>query len=124
MKVCFAVEENDGMESTVYNHFGSAPEFVVVDTELKKTVTIKNRDIQHAHGACNPVAAIGGHQIDAVIVGGIGAGALMKLNEEGIRVFRSVANTIKDNLVLLTEKKLPEMTVRQTCGGHQGKCGH
>jgi predicted Fe-Mo cluster-binding NifX family protein len=124
MKVCFAVQENDGIESTVYNHFGSAPAFVVIDTEAEKTVSINNRDMNHAHGACNPVAAIGGQQIDAVVVGGIGAGALMKLNAEGIKVFRSVASTIKENLVLLTEKKLPEMTVRQTCGGHQGGCGH
>jgi predicted Fe-Mo cluster-binding NifX family protein len=124
MKVCFAVQENEGIDSTVYNHFGSAPAFVVVDTELEKAVSIKNSDMQHAHGACNPVAAVGGQQIDAVIVGGIGAGALMKLNAEGIKVFRSVASSIKENLVLLTENKLPEMTVRQSCGGHRGGCGH
>jgi predicted Fe-Mo cluster-binding NifX family protein len=124
MKVCFAVQENEGINSTVYNHFGSAPAFVVVDTEADKSIAINNRDMNHAHGACNPVEAIGGQQIDAVIVGGIGAGALMKLNAEGIKVFRSVASTIKENLVLLTEKKLPEMTMRQSCRGHQGGCGH
>lgn len=124
MKVCFAVQENEGISSSVYNHFGSAPEFVIVDTEDDKTTSVKNRDKEHSHGACNPIAAIGGQQIDALVVGGIGAGALMKLNSEGIKVFRSVASTIEENLTLLTEKKLPEMTAHQTCSGHQKGCGH
>jgi predicted Fe-Mo cluster-binding NifX family protein len=31
MNVCFPVMENQGMESEVYGHFGSAPGFVIVD---------------------------------------------------------------------------------------------
>ncbi|RME41495.1 MAG: diguanylate cyclase, partial [Deltaproteobacteria bacterium] len=33
MKVCFPVNNDQGLESEVYGHFGSAPAFVVVDTE-------------------------------------------------------------------------------------------
>ena len=33
MKVCFAVEINHGIESAIYGHFGSAPHFVMVDTD-------------------------------------------------------------------------------------------
>ncbi len=33
MKICFPVQENEGLGSRVYNHFGSAPMFIVVDTE-------------------------------------------------------------------------------------------
>lgn len=124
MKVCFAVQHDEGINSTVFNHFGSAPSFVVVDTDHQTTESINNRDLGHAHGTCSPIKAIGGMSIDAVVVGGIGAGALMKLNADGIKVFRSVASTIKDNLVLLTENKLPEHTMRQSCKGHQGGCGH
>ena len=124
MKVCFAVQHDEGINSTVFNHFGSAPSFIVVDTELQKAVSISNRDVGHAHGACSPIKAIGGESIDAVVVGGIGAGALMKLNADGIKVFRSVAGTVKDNLNLLAENKLPELTMHHTCKGHQGGCGH
>ena len=35
MKVCFPVEKNEGINSVVYGHFGSAPAFVMVDTERK-----------------------------------------------------------------------------------------
>jgi predicted Fe-Mo cluster-binding NifX family protein len=127
MKVCFAVQKDDGVESVVYGHFGSAPAFIVVDTEIDKAVTVNNRDLNHVHGACNPIQAIGGLSIDAVVVGGIGAGAITKLNAEGIKVYRSAAETVKQNLSLLKESKLPELSVQNACGGHtqgQGGCAH
>ena len=125
--MCFAVQKDDGVESVVYGHFGSAPAFVIVDTEGNGAETVNNRDLNHVHGACNPIQAIGGRSVDAVVVGGIGAGAINRLNAEGIRVYRAVAQTVKQNLDLLKESKLPELSVQHACGGHQhgaGGCGH
>ena len=127
MKVCFAVQKDDGVESVVYGHFGSAPAFVIVDTEGNGAETVNNRDLNHVHGACNPIQAIGGRSVDAVVVGGIGAGAINRLNAEGIRVYRAVAQTVKQNLDLLKESKLPEISIQNACAGHtqgQGGCGH
>jgi predicted Fe-Mo cluster-binding NifX family protein len=124
MKVCFPVEKDEGVESAVYGHFGSAPTFVVIDTNQEHVGTISNANRIHEHGACNPIMALGGKQVDAVVVGGIGAGALMKLNSEGIRVYQAVEPTIKENLDLLRDSLLPELTLNQTCGGHAGGCGH
>jgi predicted Fe-Mo cluster-binding NifX family protein len=126
MKVCFAVQKDEGVNSVVYNHFGSAPVFVMVDTELEKAATVTNRDMNHVHGACNPIMAIGGQNVDAVVVGGIGAGAIIKLNAEGIKVYRAVAPTVKGNLDLLKENKLSEISMQHACGGHdhQGGCAH
>jgi predicted Fe-Mo cluster-binding NifX family protein len=124
MKVCFPVEKDEGIESAVYGHFGSAPTFVVIDTNQEDVGAISNANQVHEHGACNPVMALGGRQFDAVVVGGIGAGALMKLNAEGIKVFRAVEPTVRENLDLLMDSALPELTVNQTCGGHAGGCGH
>ncbi len=80
MKVGFAVQTNQGIESEVYDHFGSAPAFIIVDTEGKEVLTVNNRDLHHVHGACNPIMALDGKSVDAMVVGGIGAGALTKLN--------------------------------------------
>jgi predicted Fe-Mo cluster-binding NifX family protein len=124
MKVCFPVDKDEGIESAVYGHFGSAPTFVVIDTNQENVGTISNANRIHEHGACNPIMALGGKQVDAVVVGGIGAGALMKLNSEGIRVYQAVEPTIKENLDLLRDSLLPELTLNQTCGGHAGGCGH
>ncbi|HUH65809.1 MAG TPA: NifB/NifX family molybdenum-iron cluster-binding protein [Syntrophales bacterium] len=124
MKVCFPIHEDKGLDSAVYDHFGSAPGFIVVNTEQQSTLAIGNRDVDHVHGACNPVMAVGGHKIDAVVVGGIGAGALRKLNADGIKVYRSMKETVKDNLELFRDGRLPELSLHHACSGHQGSCGH
>ncbi len=98
MKVCFAVEKDEGINSAVYGHFGTAPTFVMVDTETDGVGTVGNKDLNHVHGACNPFQAIGGAAVDAVVVGGIGAGAISGLNARGIKVYRSGAETVKQNM--------------------------
>lgn len=124
MKVCFPVQANDGLESEVYGHFGSAPMFIVVDMEANKISVINNRDMHHMHGACNPIKAFDGQNVDAIVVGGIGAGALSKLNQSGIRVYQAQAPIIKDNMVMFKSKSLPEITLQHCCGGHAGECAH
>jgi predicted Fe-Mo cluster-binding NifX family protein len=122
MKIGFAVEVNEGIESKIFNHFGSAPAFIVIDTVDNGVVIVNNRDLHHVHGACNPVKALDGNSVEAMVVGGIGAGALMKLQSEGIRVFRGVEGNVRDNLELLKSGKLPEFSGNMTCAGH--KNGH
>ncbi len=124
MKVGFAVQMNEGMESRVYDHFGSAPAFIIVDTEGKEVSTVNNKDLHHVHGACNPVMALDGKSVDAMVVGGIGAGALVKLNASGIKVYGAGALTVKENLALLREDKLQELSAYNACRAHQGGCGH
>ena len=124
MKVCFPVQKDEGVESLVYNHFGSAPVFIVVETEEKDVQRVDNRDLHHVHGACNPVMALGGHKVDALVVGGIGGGALMKLNAMGVKVYGSGSGTVKENLELLKGNKLQELTMDHSCRAHEGGCGH
>jgi predicted Fe-Mo cluster-binding NifX family protein len=124
MKVCFPVQKDEGIESQVYNHFGSAPVFVVVDTEEKGVRTINNRDLHHVHGACNPIMALDGQKVDALIVGGIGGGALLKLNAMGVKVYGAGTGTVKENLELLRDKKLQELSMDHSCRAHEGGCGH
>jgi predicted Fe-Mo cluster-binding NifX family protein len=118
MKVCFPVMENQGLASQVYGHFGSAPGFVVVDILTNEMTSINNSDQIHQHGACNPVAGLGGQQVDAIVVGGIGGGALHKLNSTGMRVFQAQEGTIAENIALFQANELPEYMPGHTCGGH------
>jgi predicted Fe-Mo cluster-binding NifX family protein len=74
---------------------------------------------------CNPVAAMGGRQVDAVVVGGIGGGAVGKLNAMGVRVFAAAAPTVRENLSLLSERKLNELSFQHACQHHGASgCGH
>jgi len=126
MKLCFPVHADEGLESEVYGHFGSAPMFIVADTETNKISVINNRDQHHIHGACNPTKALSGQQIDAIVVGGIGAGALSKLNHSGIKVYQAQTQTIKDNMAMLLSGSLRELALEHCCGGHSndGGCAH
>jgi predicted Fe-Mo cluster-binding NifX family protein len=124
MKVGFAVQLNEGLESAVYGHFGSAPAFIIVDTDLKQVLAVDNTNAHHVHGACNPIMALGGNNIDAMVVGGIGPGAIMKLNAMGVKVFRAGAATVSENLALLGESRLIELPLNDSCQQHSGQCGH
>lgn len=125
MKVCFPVKEARGLESEVYGHFGSAPLFVMVDTDTMEVSTISNSDQQHASGMCSPLRALGGRSIDCVVVGGIGGGALMKLRMSGIAAYKASAETVKENLELLGSGRLFEFSPEAVCSGHsRGGCAH
>ncbi len=118
MKICFPVEINEGMESSVFDHFGSAPLFIIVDTETNRIEEINNGDKEHNHGDCNPLKALGGQRVDGIVVGGIGSGALGHLNQLGMKVYHSVADSVAENLAALAINELPILTQEQTCGGH------
>ena len=126
MKIAFPVQDDIGIDSVVYNHFGSAPVFVIVDPETDSVFSVSNRDQHHAHGACNPLRALDGQRVDAIVVGGIGAGALAGLNRSGIKVHRSAAATIKENLALFGAGRLSVIERQGSCGGHGtgGGCAH
>lgn len=126
MKICFPVEKEKGLESQVYGHFGSAPSFILVELKSEKIKVISNNDQHHAHGACNPLKALNNEKVDAVVVGGIGMGALNKLNQMGIKVYKAAAPTIKENIKMIKSQQLPEFTAQHCCPGHThiGGCGH
>ena len=126
MKIAFPVQVDQGLDSQVYGHFGSAPSFVILDSTSGEFETIGNSDAHHAHGQCQPMKALAGNDVDAIVVGGIGGGALMRLQAQGVRVFRAVEGSVKQNLEYMKSGKLPEFSVNMTCAGHHGGggCAH
>ena len=124
MKICFPVAVNNGLDSQVYNHFGSAPMVLLIDAEQRSVAEAVNRDLNHQHGACRPLKALGGQKVEAIVVGGIGAGALSGLNQAGYKVYQAGAGTIAENLDNFLKHGLAELTPAQTCGGHhRHHCG-
>jgi predicted Fe-Mo cluster-binding NifX family protein len=126
MKIAFPSQDDKGAESAVFGHFGSASFFIIVESEDSTVETVVNEDREHMHGNCQPLKALGGRKVDAVVVGGIGAGALRGLHAGGITVYRGVEGSVKENLKLIKAGHLPEFTIDQTCGGHgpHGGCSH
>jgi predicted Fe-Mo cluster-binding NifX family protein len=123
MKICIPAATNSGLGSMPFGHFGSAPYFVIHDTDTGTTQVLASANAHHAGGGCQPLAALGGQSVDAMIVGGIGAGAIQKLNAAGVRVYQSAAGSVGDNVNGLQAKMLTELAVASGCQGQDG-CSH
>ena len=118
MKLCIPTETNEGKSAVVYGHFGSAPYFTIVDTEKDSVEIIDNANQHHAHGMCQPMNALMGKKIDAVVTGGMGARAVQKLNEGGIKTYRAIPGTVADIVSQFTKGGLEEITVQNACAQH------
>ncbi len=70
------------------------PGFVLYDTKTEELDFIDNKNMKHEHGACNPAAALAGREVDTVVVGGIGRGAIVKLSSGGGSVLPSPSRAL------------------------------
>ena len=118
MRICIPTETGDGDEAHVYAHFGSAPVFTIYDTHSKVLEFVKNKNHQHVHGMCQPLAALEGRGVDAVICTGMGARAVQRLNSGGIKTYRARGKTVQEVLARHQEGTLETITVRNACMEH------
>ncbi|MFA6034235.1 MAG: NifB/NifX family molybdenum-iron cluster-binding protein [Myxococcota bacterium] len=119
MKVCIPVNSNSGHESEVCRHFGSAPFFMIADTDSTTCSAIANNNAHHAHGMCQPLRALAGLDFDCIVVGGIGMGALMKLQSSGVAVYLSrEEGTVRQALDSIKNGLLEKVTPGNACAGH------
>jgi predicted Fe-Mo cluster-binding NifX family protein len=118
VQICIPINEDEGIDSQVCGHFGSAPAFMIVDTETGACRAITNNNSHHAHGNCQPLAAIAGESVDGVVVGGIGMGALIRLLQANIAVFRSEYPTVAQTLEAFKAGTLQPVSPEGACQGH------
>jgi predicted Fe-Mo cluster-binding NifX family protein len=123
MRICIPVNEDKGLDSIVCGHFGSAPCFMIVDTDNLGLEPVVNNNAHHAHGMCQPLAAISGKNVEAIVVGGIGLGALNKLQAGGITVFKAQHNTFRETIDAVKKGSLSQVDAQGACG-HHGRHGH
>lgn len=119
MKICIPTEEPMGLDSVAYGHFGSAPYFLIYDSETKEIEVLNNNEAEHEHGQCNPVTPLKDKGVQAVVVAGMGARALQNLQSMGITAYRiengTKVQTIIENLDL---NKLEKLAVENCCQSH------
>ena len=118
MNICIPVTDDLGLQSPVCAHFGSAPFFMMVDTDSGVCRAIANQNAHHAHGMCMPLAALKGETVDAIVVGGIGMGALNKLSVAGIRVYRASQPTVAETVDAFKAGSLQLVQPGMACAGH------
>lgn len=115
MNICVPIEADKGLESPVCAHFGSAPAFMIVDTEDDSCRVVTNANQHHGHGMCMPLQSLQGETIDAMVVGGIGMGALNKLNAANIEVYQAQRETVGDVVADIKAGTLQRMQPGMAC---------
>jgi len=118
MKICIPIKANEGLKSKVNAHFGSAPCFLIYSTEQKTFEVINNSDSHHIHGMCHPLKALDNKGIGAVVCGGMGARAVQKLNEGGIKAYMASAEIAEEIIKKYSENALEEITIDNACTDH------
>ena len=131
MKVCFPIIVGEGLDSTIYGHFASAPWFLIVDTGSRQSYIIANCDENNLYGGCNPFMALRDRHLDGIVVGGIGDDALRTMNMCGFRVYQAESASVRENLEqferqALTEVELQNSHLEGSCTDREGErtCGH
>ena len=134
MKVAIPLNE----DGTVFQHFGHAPRFKLYDIEGG---TIASEEVVEATGSGHGALAgfLHGLAVNAVICGGIGAGARNALAQNGIDVFGGVQGSADAAARALASGTLaydPDArcnhhdhhghdALHSHCGAHKGGCrGH
>lgn len=118
MNICVPTLTKEGLHSQVHDHFGSAPFFTIYDTANGSVEIIVNANEHHAHGMCQPLKVLGPLAVGAVVCRGMGAGAVQKLNQGGIKVYRAIPGTVADVAAQLANGKLEEISVQNACLHH------
>jgi len=115
---------NGGLDGQRSGHFGHCDAFTFVDVEdgaIKEVTTVQNEE--HVQGGCMvPVNLLASHNVNALIVGGIGMRPLMGFRQVGIDVYYDAERpAIRPVVEDLIQGKLPLITDNQVCGGGGGR---
>ena len=115
--------ETGGLDGQRSGHFGHCDVFTLVDVEggkIKEVTTISNNP--HEQGGCMvPVNLLAEHNVNALIVGGIGMRPLMGFRQAGIDVYHDASRPeIRPVVEDLVAGKLPIIKDNEVCGGGGG----
>ncbi len=100
MKIAVTAESNNGLESTVAQHFGHAPYFMLVDVE--------NGEVTATQGVANPFAErhepgqipgfVKEQNADVILSGGMGGRAIQFFEQAGIKAATGASGTVRQAL--------------------------
>ena len=127
-KIAIPVSKNNQLE----DHFGQC-EFYEVYTISDKNEIIEVQSIASEQGCgckSNIASVLAENGVSIMLAGGIGAGAINVLNNEGIQVLRGCSGNIKDILKQFINGQIIDNG--ESClqhehhkgGGHRHVCGH
>lgn len=111
-KLMIPIEESNGENSIISDHFGRAPYFAVIeisDNNFKIIDMVKNVS-EHFGGHGRAATSILEQKPDILIVKGMGPRALQIFNDNGIEVFSTEASIVKEAIKSYLDNRLTNLT--------------
>ena len=128
MKIAFPIKENRGLESIVDEHFGVAPDFLIVDSKTREFELMANQKLAAEGSSCKTGVFKKDAQVDAVVTRCMGDGAKKTLTTSKIMVYQAQKRSILDNLELFEKGDLKLFHMFDHCqtkkNKKEGGCGH
>ena len=127
MRIAFPVKEDAGLNSLIDEHFGTAENFIIVDTDTNAIETKANKKLA-GESACKTGIFTKKDRVDAVVTKCMGDGSQRNLVKQEIKVFQAQKDTISGNLELIDRDELKLFHIFDFCQVHKNKkeggCGH
>ena len=106
MKLLIAINEKNGIDSKLSEHFGHCPYFAIYETETKKLEIVKNK-IDHSNQNLTAVDQMMKFNPDVVFTLGAGQRAVNLFNERKVELKTGDYKTVKE--VIENIENLKEM---------------
>lgn len=122
-RIALPITADKGLGSPLSNHFGKAPFHIVVELRSGRPVqTITKPDADP--NRCAPIEELAASGASIIVCRGMGAGAMKRLQANGMSLFHTEAATVADALAALRSAKLPALDPSMTCAGHEHEHEH
>ncbi|OGV48082.1 MAG: hypothetical protein A2X49_12775 [Lentisphaerae bacterium GWF2_52_8] len=120
MRICIPTSTSEGKKAAVNGHFGSTPFFAILDSDSAAIEFIENPNQHHSHGMCQPLSYLAGKDIDVVICEGMGARAVQKLKDAGIKAFRGTRKygNVEELFEAFKKGEMEEISIENACMEH------
>lgn len=121
-KIAIPAMSDIGLESEICAHFGSCEYFTIVDLQdnaITDINVISNRSPDGEHNCTAPSITLKSHNVDVVLVSGIGGRPFISLVEKNIKVFAGAMGKISDAIQAYNNGLLYQLSNNGTCN-----CSH
>ena len=106
MKIAMPVDDRS-METSISQHFGRAPYFLIYDTGSKESIFLDNSAAISQGGAGIKAAQIiVDNKVGALLTPRCGENAAEVIKKANIKMFKAINDSIKDNIDALNAGKL------------------
>jgi predicted Fe-Mo cluster-binding NifX family protein len=95
MRILIAINENNGNDSVLSEHFGHCPYFAIYETKTKELKIVKN-ELDHSNQNMTPVDQTMKFNPDIVFSKGMGQRAIKLFNEKNVEIKTGEYGTVKE----------------------------